>query len=113
MKKNMICIVCPFGCSLDVEILNDEIKVSGNSCPRGREYAVSECTNPTRIVTSSIRCENGSLLPVKTDRGVPAGKIFDVMKILSEVTISLPIKVGDVIIENVYGCNIVATGNME
>ena len=113
MNKKLTCIVCPLGCSLDIEISGEEIKVSGNTCPRGKEYAVSECTNPVRTVTSTVRCENGFLIPVKTDRPVSKEKIFEVMKVISEVIIPLPIKVGDVIIKNVCGCNIVATANME
>lgn len=114
MKRSMTCIVCPLGCELEVEIKpGGDIFVGGNTCPRGAEYAKNECTDPVRTVTTTVKCINGSLLPVKTDRPVAKDKVYDVMKIIAGITIPLPIKVGDVIIENVYGSNIVATANME
>ena len=39
MVKELICIVCPRGCHLSVDIDND-YKVTGNLCPRGAEYGV-------------------------------------------------------------------------
>ena len=114
MKRNLTCIVCPIGCSLEIEIINGEVvSVTGNTCPRGEKYAVSECTNPERMVTTTIRCENGMVLPVKTDRPIPKDKVFECMKIINNHTYKLPVKVKDVIIENVFGANIIATKNME
>lgn len=112
MKRELTCIVCPMGCSLSVTIEDGEIQVTGNTCPRGKEYAIAECTAPTRTVTSTVRCKNGSLLPVKTDRPIPKEKIMDCMKIINSVIAPLPVSVGDVIIENVFGSNIVAAKNI-
>ena len=54
MKKNLTCIVCPIGCSLEVEIENNNVvSVKGNTCPRGEKYAISECSNPERMVTTT------------------------------------------------------------
>ena len=114
MKRNLTCIVCPIGCSLEIEIINGEVvSVTGNTCSRGEKYAVSECTNPERMVTTTIRTENGMVLPVKTDRPIPKDKVFECMKIINNHTCKLPVKVKDVIIENVFGANIIATKNME
>ena len=114
MKRNLTCIVCPIGCSLEVEIVDGEvISVTGNTCPRGEKYAVSECTNPERMVTTTIRTENGLVLPVKTDRPIPKDKVFECMNIINNHICKLPVKVKDVIIENVFGANIIATKNME
>ena len=53
-KRELICIGCPMGCPVTVEMNGDEIvSVSGNTCPRGDAYARKEVTNPTRIVTST------------------------------------------------------------
>ena len=50
--RNLTCIGCPLGCSLSVQIENEQVvSVSGNTCPRGDAYARKEVTNPTRIVT--------------------------------------------------------------
>ena len=88
MKRNLTCIVCPIGCSLEIEIEDGKvIDVKGNTCPRGKQYGISECTNPERMVTTTIRCENGMVLPVKTDRPIPKDKVFECMNIINEVDI--------------------------
>ena len=62
MKRNMTCIVCPIGCSLEVELQDGKVvSVKGNTCPRGEKYAISESTYPERMVTSTIKCENGKV----------------------------------------------------
>ena len=37
--KEIICIVCPNGCTLNVEKNGEEITVTGNKCKRGEEFA--------------------------------------------------------------------------
>jgi CxxC motif-containing protein len=116
-KRELICISCPLGCNLEVDISDEnDIKVKGNSCKRGEVYGIKECTNPTRIVTSTVFVKNGTeeVLPVKTERDIPKGKIFDCVRLLKDVEIEAPVKIGDVIIENVLdtGVNIVATKNI-
>lgn len=114
ITKELTCIICPLGCDLKVELEDGGVtSVTGNTCKRGAEYAKNECTNPTRTVTSTMRCENGMPVAVKTDRTIPKDKIFECMKIINNHVAHLPISVGDVIIENVFGANIVATQNMQ
>ena len=114
---NLICIGCPLGCPLTVEMEGNEVKsVAGNTCPRGDAYAKKELTNPTRIVTSTVRVAGGKLamVSVKTESDIPKGKIFDCVKALKEVEVVAPVKIGDVIVENVAGTgvNIIATKNV-
>ena len=114
---NLICIGCPLGCPLTVEMEGSEGKaVSGNTCPRGDAYARKEMTNPTRIVTSTVRVAGGRLamVSVKTASDIPKGKIFDCVKALKDVEVKAPVKIGDVIVENVAGTgvNIIATKNV-
>lgn len=114
---NLICIGCPLGCPLTVEMEGSEVKaVSGNTCPRGDAYARKEMTNPTRIVTSTVRVAGGRLamVSVKTASDIPKGKIFDCVKALKDVEAKAPVKIGDVIVENVAGTgvNIIATKNV-
>ena len=60
MVRKMICISCPLGCHLEVDCSDmNDIKVSGNTCPRGRIYGINEVTAPKRMVTSSVKV-NGS-----------------------------------------------------
>lgn len=114
MKKNLTCIVCPIGCSLEIELDdNNVVSVTGNTCPRGVKYAVSECTNPERVVTTTVMCDNGKVLPVKTNRPIPKDKIFECMDIINKHTCKLPVNIGDVIISDVFGADIVAAKKMD
>ena len=57
-KRELTCIGCPLGCSITVTLENGEIKdVAGYTCKRGHDYARKEVTNPTRIVTSTVRSD--------------------------------------------------------
>lgn len=117
-KKSLICIGCPMGCVLSVTLENGEVKdVTGNTCKRGNVYARKEVTNPTRIVTSTVRVEGGTLkmVSVKTKTDIPKGKIFDCVKALKSVCVKAPVHIGDVILENVAdtGVEIIATKNVE
>ena len=97
--KELICIVCP-----------------GNSCPRGAEYGKAELTHPTRVLTSTARCEGGAYprCPVKTNGPIPKGEIFAAMALLDDITLTAPVRVGQVVVENVRGTGVdfVATRNM-
>ena len=114
---NLICIGCPLGCPLTVEMEGKEVKsVTGNTCPRGVAYAQKELTNPTRIVTSTVRVAGGKLamVSVKTQSDIPKDKIFDCVKALKDVELVAPVKIGDVVVENVAGTgvNVIATKNV-
>ncbi len=114
--KNLTCIGCPMGCALTVTIDGDLITVSGNTCPVGANYAKKEVTNPTRVVTSSVRVEGADIarVSVKTAGDIPKTKIFDCMKEISVITVKAPVSIGDVIIENCAdtGVAVVATKNV-
>jgi CxxC motif-containing protein len=115
--REMICIVCPKGCRLQVDEKPDgEIIVMGNGCNRGIPYAKKELTNPTRVITSTVKIRGGihKRLPVKTSTDIPKGLNFDVMRELEKIEVKAPIKVGTVLIKNVLGtgADIVATRNM-
>ena len=78
-KRELICIGCPLGCMITVEMENGEVvSLKGNTCKRGDAYARKEVTNPTRIVTSSVCVENGEIpmVSVKTKSDIPKGKIY-------------------------------------
>ena len=112
MKRELTCIVCPMGCSLEVELDgNKVVGVTGNTCPRGAKYAEAECTNPQRTITTTMKCSDGSVIAVKTDTTIPKDKMFECMEIINKTTVNLPISVGDVIIKDIFGSNVVATQN--
>lgn len=117
-KKELICIGCPLGCSLEVTIEDENnIKVSGNTCKKGEIYGVKECTNPTRIVTTTVKVIGGTeeMLPVKTENDIPKGMILEIIKLLKNISVPAPINVGDIIVENVLntGVNIVAAKSVD
>ena len=116
MNRELICICCPMGCRITVTTENGQITdVTGNTCPRGKENAISELTAPVRMVTSFVKTSQGKCVPVKTASPVPKEKITDVMKAIKETRIDLPVKMGDVIINDVSGTgiNIIATRSVD
>ena len=115
--KEMICINCPLGCMLTVDDCDlSNIKVSGNTCPRGVTYAVNEITSPKRMVTGSVKVTGGNqaMLCVKTREAIPKGLIFDCLEVMNGVTLQAPVAIGDVVISDVCGCgvDIIATKNI-
>lgn len=112
--KELICIVCPKGCRLTVD---DKLNVTGNGCNRGIKYAIDELTNPTRMITSTVKVEGGKLsrLPVVTSAPVPKDLIFDVMKEINKISVVAPVKVKAVVLKNVLnlGVDIVATRDID
>lgn len=113
MKRELTCIVCPVGCSLVAEIEDGRVLgVSGNKCPRGKVYAETECIAPMRTITTTVKCENGEIVSVKTKNPIPKEKIFEAMKIINCKNPVLPISIGDVIIEDIFGSPVIATGNV-
>lgn len=116
--RELTCIGCPMGCSLEVKVENGEVvDVKGNTCPKGKTYAEKECTNPTRIVTSSVKIEGGviDVVSVKTENDIPKDKIFQCIDELRGLVVKAPIKIGDIVLKNVAdtGVNIIATKQVD
>ena len=112
MERKLTCIICPLGCELTVLTEDKKVlDVKGHTCKRGEDYANSECINPQRTVTTTVKCEDGSFVAVKTDRPIPKEKMMECMQKVNSVTAKLPVLIGDVIIEDVFGSRIIATQN--
>lgn len=115
--RNLICINCPMGCPLTVEMKEGQVvSVSGNTCKRGEIYARKEVTNPTRIVTTTVKVKGGETdrVSVKTKEDIPKEKIFDCIRALKGIEVTAPVHIGDVILKNAAdtGVDIVATKNV-
>ena len=113
-KKEFVCIRCPLGCNITVETREGEIKsITGNSCPRGADYVTKELTDPRRIVTSLVRVRGGELpvVSVKTSSDIPKDKIEDCIRVLKGIELQAPVRMGQVVAENVCGtgADVVAT----
>ena len=113
-QLQITCISCPMGCPLTVTMDCGKVtNVSGAVCKKGITYAELECTNPTRMVTSTVILTGSHLcrLPIKTERAIPKAKIAECVRSLKGVEIEAPVAIGDVIVENICGTgiNMVAT----
>lgn len=115
MERNITCIICPRGCSLTVNVDGDKTTVSGHSCPKGEQYGIDECLNPVRTVTSIVRVSNreDTMVSVKTAEPISKVEIFNLMKLIREASVEAPVKIGDVIIQNVFGTNVIATKDIK
>jgi CxxC motif-containing protein len=119
--KELICVLCPNGCQLEVRINEghklevDEVR--GSLCEKGPEWAEQEILNPVRTIASSVRVKGGDLplVSVRTDSPIPLGKIFDVMKSIKELEVDAPVHIGDRLIDGPAGtgCSIIATRNVQ
>lgn len=113
-RKELICIGCPLGCNLTVEMDGAQVvSVSGNTCKRGDDYARKELTDPRRIVTSTVPVNGGNLpvVSVKTASDIPKEKIRECLCALKGVTLTAPVQIGDVVVKNVAdtGVDVIAT----
>ncbi|MDD5679890.1 MAG: DUF1667 domain-containing protein [Candidatus Omnitrophica bacterium] len=109
MIKKLTCIECPVGCSLSVDIENCKVTgISGNKCPKGEKYAISEIENPLRILTSVVLSEGLPLkvVPVRTDNPIPKAKIFEAMNEIKKIRITKPVTVGEILVTNFLGLNV-------
>lgn len=112
MIKTLTCIECPIGCEITVDLNGDKIvSLTGNACPRGKLYAQDEVVCPKRVITSTVRAKDGSLVPVKTDKPVKKSEIFSVMEKINAVVCDMPVTMGQVLVENIEGdANLVVSG---
>lgn len=112
-EEQVICIMCPLGCKMKVDEKDGSYHIRGAACTNGEEYALQEVTAPGRVVMSVLCCEKSDIptVAVKTNKPIPKEKIFQVMQELSKIKIEAPVKVGDIIVENILnlGIDIVAT----
>ena len=116
-KRELTCIGCPMGCPITV-LMDDGhvVSVSGHTCKRGEDYARKEVSNPTRIVTSTVRVLGGTadMVSVKTRQDIPKEKVFACVKALKGIEVQAPVHAGDLILANVAetGVDIIATGSV-
>ena len=116
--RNLTCIGCPMGCPLIVKLEDTEvISIEGYTCKRGAVYGKKEVTNPTRIVTTTIRVSGGTepVVSVKTKEDIPKDKIFACIRAMKEITVPAPVHIGDVVLHDVAhtGVDVIATKNVE
>ncbi|MFH1189340.1 MAG: DUF1667 domain-containing protein [Candidatus Omnitrophota bacterium] len=109
MARNMICIECPNGCVLSVDIESGRaVKVRGAKCPKGIAYAASEIDNPVRIFTATALAEGLALrlVPVRTDKPIPKKELMKAVKEVSKIRVKAPVKAGDTIVDDFLGLGV-------
>jgi CxxC motif-containing protein len=107
--KTLTCIGCPLGCPLAVDLEDGKVlKVTGQTCKRGEDYAKKEVTNPRRTLTSILPVVGGELdmVSVKTKTDIPKPKIMDCMLALKNLKVNAPVAIGDVIIPDICGTGV-------
>lgn len=114
MNRTLTCILCPRGCTLQAEGQPDALTVTGNGCPKGKEYAINECLHPVRTVTAPVRVANreNTMVSVKTETPVPKERMQDVIAALEPLRLNAPLTIGTVVMEDLFGSRILVTRNI-
>ena len=114
--KELICISCPRGCHLQVKMQGDSWQITGNVCPRGIAYARQELTDPRRIVTAVMPCEDPErpVIAVRTDLPCPKAMIPGLLNQLYRIKVKKSVKNGDIILKNIdnSGISVIVTENI-
>ncbi len=112
-----VCIICPKGCVLDVQMDSDTqtLAVKGHACPRGIPYGLSEYQQPMRMLTTTVKtnAKDQPRVPVKTSEPIPKAMIFEAMEVLNHVIVGLPVKMGDIVMRNLLGLKIDVVATMD
>ena len=111
MKRELICILCPKGCTLQAEILDQSVSVTGNACPRGVVYGKEEILSPKRTVTAVLAVSNrpDTAVSVKTEKPVPKEKVMELMQLLQKESLMAPLEMGQCILEDAFGTRVITT----
>lgn len=121
--ESIICILCPNGCELDVTFdeatapTTETIRVEGNLCPRGIDYAIEEILHPKRTLTTSVLVRGGRerLASVKTAQPIPREKLLDAREALRATVLQAPVEIGEIALADVVdtGIDVVVTRSVE
>ena len=117
MTRAMTCIVCPRGCSLEIEAVEPSPRVKGAACKRGVEYALRELVDPRRVLTSTVRVATGPRrrLPVRTTAPIPLPRLLEAARALDSISVKPPLACGAIIAPDWLGlgADLVAADDLE
>lgn len=116
--KEFVCVNCPKGCRVSVTLNNGKVlDVKGYSCKKGKKYGEEEAICPMRVITSTVKVNNGTLrvLPVMSSDAIPLEKMDEAMDEIRQIQVEAPIKMNDVIVKDfiVEGVNLIASRSMD
>ena len=118
MEREFVCIICPNGCRISAEYEGANIKnITGDECPKGKDYVKNEITNPLRVFTGSVWVENGdfSLVSVKTSAPILKKYLKKIGEMTRRIKAEAPIEIGQIIASNLLGekVDLIATRKIE
>ncbi|MEE8362906.1 MAG: DUF1667 domain-containing protein [Dehalococcoidia bacterium] len=106
----LICVVCPVGCPVHVEWdeENGITNVDHYKCKLALPFVEQELFDPRRTLTTSVPVTGGDapLASVKTAEPMPKKLVMEAMKTIAGVHLTAPVKIGDVVIEDLAGTGI-------
>jgi CxxC motif-containing protein len=108
-KTKMLCITCPKGCTLEVTHDGQTVlRVEGNACKRGIDYAGAEMVDPRRMVATTVKVSGGThpLMPVYTREPFPKPHIFDLLAALRQIELHAPVAMGQVVLADAFGTGV-------
>jgi CxxC motif-containing protein len=115
-KRRFVCIVCPRGCALEVELEAGTaegpgprlLPVRGAGCRRGEAYARGEILDPRRSLTSTIRAVGlcRRRLPVRTSGPIPLDRLLGAAAALDGLEAKKPVNCGDVLVKDFLGLGV-------
>ena len=117
VTKTMICIMCPLGCRMEIQLENEKmIQVQGNECKEGMKYAIKEISFPGRVLTTTIKTGNPErpLLPIRSDKEIPKDRLQDCMREIAKHKVMGSVKIGETVIQDILalGINMIACHTM-
>ena len=108
------CIMCPMGCALTITEKDGTVTVTGNTCPRGAKYGVSEYTDPRRMVTTLVKVRGGGVLSVKTSAPIRKALVPEALRAAAGVLLDRSVRAGEIVLANVAGSgeDLIATADL-
>ncbi|WP_313561952.1 DUF1667 domain-containing protein [Ruminiclostridium cellobioparum] len=109
MKTNreMVCIVCPNGCRLNVFVdeQNRVTRVENALCRNGRTYAEDEVQCPKRSLTSTVKVKGGThpLVSVRSSKPIPREKLQEAVDTLRLIELTAPVDFHQVVVSDILG----------
>ncbi len=105
--REIVCIVCPNGCRMNVFIdgQNRVTRVENALCRNGRTYAENEIQCPTRSLTSTIKVKGGThpLVSVRSSAPIPKEKLQEAVNTLRLIELTAPVDFHQVIVSDILG----------
>jgi CxxC motif-containing protein len=113
MSERLTCVLCPIGCSIEAVRRGETLDVSGQECPKGRDFAVQEILHPMRNLSASVplRGLDARMVSVRLSAAVPRDLIFPILAAIAVLRPAAPVRRGQVLLADVLGsgADVIAT----